>query len=226
MVRFPITTRKLFLALFSLFFSVYGQSPDFEARIRAPVWIYIEPVPGHAASDEDKPEYRDIDELARWITAGMIYGWKYEYSPSDRRRNVQEYFTLTPQGSIPEDDPSYSLTDLSIEYPRVSAWAQYTPNDTVVRWKRFWSSVTIQSGKGRGTGERIDGAAGIKAAYTNALKQAVREYARTLEKNKPREIHGEILIRDNPRLYPDAGRFVAEVSVSLTIREIIPWSIF
>ena len=156
----------------------------------------------------------------------MIYGWKYEYRPSDRLRNVAEEFILRPIGAIAEGDPSFSLTGLTAEYPRLTCWAQYAPNETTARWQRHWEGITVRTGKGTGRGERLDGTAGIRAAYEAALLNAVRERARKLEKNKPKEIRGEVLLRPEPRLYADAGQFVADVRVLVSIDELVPWTSF
>ena len=66
----------------------------------------------------------------------------------------------------------------------------------------------------------------LAAKRLDAVRQAVREHARSLEKNKPKEIRGEVLLRDNPRLHADEGWFVADIKVLVNIREIVPYSVF
>lgn len=222
-----------------------------EERIRAPLWVYAEGVPGSGQSGtgpfetgeddtargtgspsgpknpaDDLPPLAQLQELARFVLSGMIYGWRYDYYPSDRLRGVAEEFTLKPIAEISKDDPSFSLTGLTAAYPRLSCWAQYVPNETTARWERHWASVTAKNASGRGSGERIDGAAGIRTAYEKALLNAVREHARKLEKNKPKQVSGQILLRSEPRLFPDAGRFTADIRVVLTIDELVPWRVF
>ncbi len=211
---------------FSVPAALTGQSASQEERIRAPVWVYAEPVPGTAREAAATLPVRELTELSRFVLAGMIYGWKYEYRPSDKLRNVAEEFALRPIGAIEEGDPSFSLTGLTAEYPRLACWAQYAPNETTARWQRHWQGITVRTGKGTGRGERLDGTAGIRAAYEAALLNAVRERARKLEKNKPKEIRGEVLLRPEPRLYADAGQFVADVRVLVSIDELVPWTSF
>jgi len=67
---------------------------------------------------------------------------------------------------------------------------------------------------------------GIKKAYTQAVQMAVREYGRKLEKNKPKEIRGEILLRNDARLFADEGFFVADIRVFINIVEIISYKTF
>lgn len=104
--------------------------------------------------------------------------------------------------------------------------AEYSLDESHSRWITHWDSVLFRTAKGRGTGERVDETLGIRAAYESAVRGAVREHARKLEKNKPKEVIGEVLLRDNPRLFPDEGRFVAEVRVLINVREVVPYRSF
>lgn len=197
-----------------------------EELLRAPVWVYVEGVPGTATPENAEPLLTQLESLSRFVLAGMIYGWKYDYYPSDKTRGVAEEFTITPLGSIEPGDPSFTLTGLTAEYPRLSCWAQYVPNDETARWERHWSSVLYKTGTGRGSGQRTDGVGGIRSAYESALLNAVREHARKLEKNKPKEVTGEVRLRNGPRLFPEAGTFTAAIRVLITVDEVVPWRTF
>lgn len=221
-----------FLALLALFAILPGfrspasaQAANQEEMIRAPVWVYAEPVPGTTAPAAELP-VEELAGLSRFILSGMIFGWKYEYRPGDRLRGVAEEFSIDPIAQIESKDPSFSLTGLSAEYPRLACWAQYEPNEVTARWQRHWEGISVKTGYGIGRGERIEGTEGIRKAYVAALLNAVRERARKLEKNKPKEVRGEILLRRDPRLYADAGQFVADIRVLLSVDEIVGWSTF
>jgi hypothetical protein len=47
-----------------------------------------------------------------------------------------------------------------------------------------------------------------------------------MEKNKPKEITGELLLRDNPRLFPDEGLFIAEVRTVIHIESVVPYRLY
>jgi hypothetical protein len=222
----PQMTKPLLLAAALAFFLAppLPSAADTEKTLRAPVWVYLEQVPGSAA--EGKPPLEKLDETARFIMGGMVYGWKFSYTPSDRTRGVAEEFSLEPVLKIPSGDPRLDLSEIRAAYPRLACQAEYRLDASLARWTARWSSVLFRSSKGRGTGERTAEAAGILAAYTNAVRQAVREDARKLEKNKPKEIRGEVLLREDPRLFADQGLFVAEVRVLIDLKEIIPYSAF
>lgn len=212
-----------------LFFFVYAFVVSESPRIlRAPVWIYLESVPGlFDDTDNQKiPPIQEIDEMARFILSGMSSGWNFAYTPSDRRRNVQEEFSLQPIQAITAGDPRFSMDSLTPAYPRLTCWAQLSVDEAVSRRLEYWSSIRFSSGRGRGTGERIAESRGIRDAYTNAILNAVRNHARALEKNKPKEVIGEVLLREGPRLYADQGLFIAEVRVLIYIRKIVPYSVY
>lgn len=196
---------------------------------RAPVWVYLETVPGSMTEEEllrKAPPIRELDRIARFVMGGIVYGWKFSYTPSDKKRNVSEQFSLVPIMEIGESDRRFAMTEVTPDYPRLTCWAVFKAGDAEKRREEYWNSVTIKSASGRGTGERADEADGVIAAYRNAIMAAVRSRAQSQEKNKPQEIRGEALLRNMPRLYADEGYFVAEIKVLVNIREIIPYATF
>lgn len=197
--------------------------------IRAPVWVYLESVPGKLTEEEilaKTPPVQELDKIARFVLGGMLYGWKFSYTPSDSVRNVSEFFFMEPIKEIPMDDTRFTLLNIKPEYPRLSCWAEFTLDESLSYWTFYWASVLFKTANGRGRGERTEETEGIKTAYTQAVMLAVREYARKLEKNKPKEIVGEVLLRENPRLFADEGYFVADIRVLINMKQLIPYRIF
>ncbi len=201
-----------------------GASSAEDTIVRAPVWIYFEPVPG--ATETPPPPAEDLRAVARYVLGGMIYGWRFSYTPSDRARRVEESFSLEPIAEISPDDPLLRIREPIAEYPRLYAWAEYPLDEARARRVRGWSSVLYPTAKGRGRGERVAGAGGIKAAYEAAALNAVRELARKRTKNKPREVRGEVLLRESPRLFADQGWFVAEVRLFANLEAIDPYAAY
>ena len=80
--------------------------------------------------------------------------------------------------------------------------------------------------KGVGEGLRKNETEGVKTAYINAIKKAIKEHVRKSEKNKPKEIIGEVLIKNSPRLFCSSGLFKAEVELYINIKEIVPYTAF
>lgn len=217
-----VTIPFAFLLAFLIPLTSFAEAPRI---LRAPVWVYLEKVPGSDA-EELPPPIENLRAVARFVMGGMVYGWKFTYTPSDRARGVNEEFTLAPIMEIDKVDGRLTLDGITPKYPKLSCWAQYALDGSHARWNAYWDSVLFASSSGRGSGERKDETDGIRTAYTRALLSAVREHGRKLEKNKPKEIIGELLLRDEPRLFPDEGRFVADVDVLINIKEIVPYTAF
>ena len=215
--------------------------------VRVPIWVFLESYPAtgfdgegaqtitNAGTDNDPaggerpaklPPAEDLRSVARFVLGGMVFGWRFEYVPSDRTRRVEEVFTLEPIAEIRDEDPRFSLSGVDPAYPRVSAWADFLMDETTARRSMYWKSVQFRSADGRGYGALERDSAGIRDAYADAVRAAVRSYARKLEKNKPKEIRGEVLLRENPRLFTDEGRFVADITVLVNIQETVPYALY
>lgn len=206
--------------------SYSGSGPAGERIVRAPVWVYLEPVPGNLATGETNPvvpPLAELENLSRFVLEGMVFGWRVVYTPPDRARAVEEYFEMVPLARLPEQDNRLKLTELRARYPLLETWAELTLDEATARHIDRWQSVLFRTVQGRGTGERTAEAEGIRDAYRAAVLNAVREHARTLEKNKPKEIHADVLLRGEPRLHTGQGRFVANLRLILHVREIVPY---
>ena len=63
-------------------------------------------------------------------------------------------------------------------------------------------------------------------AVRNAIKDAVRAYFRTKIKNKPKEIRGRVLLRREPLIGIDAGRYKVQLDFFLETDKIVPYTQF
>lgn len=224
----PFRMKHLFLSLLLLYSYQYSIAENAQV-VRAPVWVYLESVPGTSTNEARQtkiPPIQELDEISRFILGGMIYGWTFSYTPSDILRNVKEYFSMQPVQVIAHNDPRVFLSNIKPDYPHLSCWAEFTIDETLALWTSRWSSIMFKSGKGRGKADRSEEMQGIKKAYSQAVLQAVREHARKLVKNKPKEIKGEVLLRDNPRLLVDEGSFIVDIRVLISIKELVPYQTF
>lgn len=216
------------LLLFSAFFGIPENSaaqirPETEAKtVSATVWVYTEQTPGNTAYVPEE----ELQRLARFVLSGMVFGWRFDYTPADSARRVSEYFSLVPIAEIPAGSARLSFSCTETSGPRQYCRAEYIPDAAAANGSAFWNSVLFRSCKGRGSGERIAETGGIFQAYENAVKNAVHEYARTQEKNKPKEIRGEIKFKQEPRLFTDSGRFVVDAEFLIHIRETVPYTVF
>jgi len=209
--------------------SYSGSGTNDALIIRAPVWVFLESQPGVMDNDTQGtrlPPRKALAELSKTIMEGMVYGWKFSYTPFDKRRAVAEEFELEPLQSILSNDSRLSVTELRPQYPYLYCWAEYRVTDAVALHRTEWVRINYITGKGSGSAERKLEIEGIRQAYRNAALAAVRGYLRKNIKNKPKTVHGEMLIKDNSRLYVSGGKFTAELTVYLYIKEVIPYEIF
>lgn len=208
----------------------YSGSEAGEALIiRAPVWVFLEPQPGVMDNDTQVtrlPPRKAIAELSKTIMEGMVYGLRFSYTPFDKRRAVAEEFELEPLQSILSNDSRLSVTELRLQYPYLYCWAEYRVTDAIALHRTEWIRINYVSAKGSGSAERKLEIEGVRQAYRDAALAAVRGYLRKNIKNKPKSVSGEMLIKDNPRLYVSGGKFTAELTVYLHIREVIPYEVF
>lgn len=195
---------------------------------RIPVWVFLETTPG--ATNENArasmPPKKALKEVSSFLLSGLVFGWEFSYTPYDKRRNVDEYFEIKPKYEIAITDEALTITDLTAAYPYLYCYAEYQADELVTKRQHTWKSISYKTVQGSGAGERSDEVKGIYDAYINATKDAVRRYARTITKNKPREVRGQLLIRNNPRLFMTSGRFNASLEMYIYMEKIIPYEVF
>ncbi len=227
--RFPLILIVLFISL-SLFPQerIY-QTEGAENLLRIEIWSLLETEPGREIESSSTFYDNSVNELktvAPFVLEGMIYGWDFSYSPSDTQRKADEYFEFTPRGVILKGDERLSFKDPRIENERFYVWLEYMRSAEMMAQKRAWDSVIFPKISGTGRGKIENGTEGIIQAYREALKNAVRSYARGIEKNKPKEIRGSVLLIKNPRLYIDSGAYTADLDFFLQVGKIIPYALY
>ena len=197
-------------------------APAIPQRARATVWVYPEQMPGNAPLSPRE----ELEKLAAFVLSGMVFGWRFEYAPADRSRGVQSYFSLEPLGEISPSSAGFSVSGIEARGARLYCRAEFAFDEAAFNSARLWNSVAFRSCRGRGYGEREDEAAGIFAAFENAIRSAIHEHARGQVKNRPKEIRGEIKFKEEPRVSATSGRFVADAEFLINIKEIVPYSVF
>lgn len=230
-VKYYIAYFPLLLCAISLCYtdSYTGSHPNEELIVRAPIWVFLEPQPGVMDNDEQgtrMPPLKALTAVSKTIMEGMVYGWKFSYTPSDKRRGITEEFELIPLKPILENDTRLSVTDLRVRYPYLYCWAEYRVTAAASLHRIEWIHINYGRAKGSGSAERKKEIEGVRQAYRNAAQCAIRSYLRKNIKNKPKTIIGEMLIKDNPRLFVSGGMFTAELTVYLHIKEVIPYEVF
>ncbi len=225
---------SLVLCFFFISFTLKGQSSPpltegAENLLRIEIWSLLEPEPGREIRTSDifyEHAVNELKKLAPFVLEGMIFGWNFIYTPSDKLRNVEEYFEFSPKIAFQKGDPRLSFKDPRIENERCYVWLEYVLSPVMLSQKNAWESVVYPKISGTGKGRVSEGIEGIIRAYEQALKHAVRSYAQGIEKNKPKEIKGTVLLIKNPRLYIDAGFYTADLDFFLQVSTIKPYTMY
>lgn len=240
---------KKFVLLQILFFipmiSLFAQTPSFLEKIRIQLWADLDVYPEYAADfalsekSEDSQESQtkngiftypinQIKDTAPFLINGMLYGWDFIYTPSDKARGVEEYFEfieIQPSSMI-ENQIAYSSPLVEIEKNQFSCWCEYVRTSAQIQNYKMWSTITNPIIRARGYGPVDKGFEGIKLAAQDAIKTAVREYYRGKIKNKPKEITGSVLIRSEPLLGIDSGRYAINLDFFLECGRIKEYTSF
>lgn len=167
-----------------------------------------------------------IKEITPFLLNGMIYGWEFVYVPSDKARKVDEYFEIKVIQDIEKSTNQIVYSSPWVEDNRFCCWVNYERTDHQIQLYNLWASINNPSIQGRGYGSIEKGFDGIKEASEDALKNAVREYYRGKIKNKPKEITGKVLIRKNPVIGINQGRYVINLDFFLECGKIKEYSQF
>lgn len=223
-----------------------AQDLDVVLRAEFPVDLYTVPSEGpfHGVAEPDwLPVLPDdqaaaalLDE-ARWVFAGMVWGFDFSYTPLDRARALAERFDISERGGIAWGDPSMSPVKARVEDLTLYATVQWVP-DTVARAElAAWSSADYVSAQGRGSAAAILGVEDTtvegrlipgrllarRAAVVDACREALRAYLRSIERSKPREVRGSFSLAAVPRVILASGEYVASVRLRVSISEVISY---
>ena len=239
-----LTKRNLFLLLiFTFMISLSAQTPSFLEKIRIQLWGDLDVYPEYAAefahADEEDGQSQgkngiftypinQIKDTAPFLINGMLYGWDFIYTPSDKARGVEEYFEFIEKepSSLIKNQIVYSSPLVEIEKNQFSCWCEYVRTTAQIQNYKMWSTITNPVIRARGYGPVELGFEGIKLAAQDAIKTAVREYYRGKTKNKPKEITGSVLIRSEPLLGIDAGRYAINLDFFLECGRIKEYTSF
>jgi len=231
--RIPLILLLLFMTV-CLPLAVSGQELSQRERIQLMLWADLDAYPESAATEKtahpsdsvfDYP-IRRLKELAPYLLTGMVYGWDFSYTPSDRVRGVSEYFECTEVHPLGDAAVGIIYKKPWIENNRLYVWIEFARTADMQNTLRYWESVIHPKVQGTGRGNISEGFDGIKTACREALKDAVRSYYRQQIKNKPKEIDGKILISGIPRLTMESGQYVVELDFFLVTGTILRYTQF
>ena len=192
------------------------------------IWCELEPMIYDEAEYPRSPETaaRLLLDEGRIYLSAMLYGYRFIYTPLDRARQVKEIFALEPIAEIGWGDPNLKIVYTKIRDGRVYGKLAYTLQGYQSERRHSWESNTVESVSGRGEESLLTGETAKIGAFQEAVKQAIREYARQRIYSKPREISGEVLLWSSPRTILDAGAYWTTVKIKIFLKNHRPYTIY
>jgi len=230
--------KKYKAIILSLLFSIplFAQNAVTMPKLKIYLWSFLENEPSlELKVDYPEEEFytyaiRQLKKIAPYVFEGMIFGYNFDYTPYDKTRNVSEFFEVQFNNkdfiANSEIGKNIKFTDPKIEDNILHCWAeiQLTEdlNNRIIRNQ----SVIVKKIHGIGNGKLKDQEQGIYQAFENAIKDAVRNYARSITKNKPSEITGKVYISKEPRIYIKHGQYYADIEFYLEDLKIYAYESF
>ncbi len=161
---------------------------------------------------------KHIRTLISEVLAGMIYGYSFSYTPSDKARAVEEQFTLTPVGSVSFKDENLSVVNTDIHNASLFVLSRYNLSTAQVRRAQLWNTSTVYPTMGTGLAMLDNSSADAKIdALYDAIRDAVRRRLRSQLANKPKEVQGTVRIAKNPLFVRKGQSYVSKVKVDMMI---------
>lgn len=123
--------KLIFPAIFALqILSLPSQEVSFEKNIRIALWASTEAFPGidgfQKKDDLNVLPIAKIRQTAPFILSGMIYGWNFDYTPYDKKRNVKEYFDFSQvQELSPQEISRIKYASPWIKEQKLNVWVEY-----------------------------------------------------------------------------------------------------
>lgn len=228
--------------------AVSAAAQDLDVLLRAEFPVDLSPVPPvQAFGGVPDPAYRPampqgdasvaLLEEARWTFSGVVWGFDFSYTPSDRARAIEERFQTSPRGALAWGDPGLKVSSLRIDGSVLYATVAWSPDAFARAELAAWSGADYVSFQGRGVApaivgvsdELVDGrlvpgkALARRAAILDAAREALRAYLRTIERSKPREVRGYFSFAAPPRLIQASGSYTATVRLRIRVGEVISY---
>jgi len=165
-------------------------------------------------------------EEARVLLSGMVYGWSFDYIPTNRMRQVGESFTLTPIAQIPWGSPRLRVIETETVDTRLWARASYSMDDAESARRASWESSTADLSQGEGKSGVMNGPDAKTQSFQDAVRDAIRMDLRTRYLDAPRQIRGDVVLWEDPMAAVRSGMYRTVVKVKIVVRELVPYRIF
>lgn len=197
--------------------------------LRHEFWTEVAPKPEFEVDPEPfdpaKPTQAILAEAA-WVYSGMIRGFSVSYVPYDKARGIPESMDVKPLAREAIAPGELTRGESRIIKNSFRAYVEYAPSQAEIRLYESWRGAAFPAAGGQGRARLTGGSAARIAAMEDGLKDAVREYARTQVKNKPKAVRAVAAFERPPSVIVRAGEYLARVRIRIGIEEIVPYAAY
>ncbi len=225
--------KRFFATFLFLFFAFFcsAEIPDFKENIQIQIWSELDAFPELKEAQNVESGVFDysiqrLKDVAPFLVNGMVYGWNFTYTPSDKLRNVKEYFEVEPIGKINVEENRIVFENPWIQDNLVHIWVKYKRTPEEMFSYKAWNSINVKKAQGAGSASVKLGFEGITEAAKNAVRDGIRNFYRPIIKNKPKEITGKLIIRKEPQIGIIEGRYSVKLDFFLETDRIIKYTMF
>ncbi len=177
------------------------------------------------ATDEER-FMRLLAAEAGDIFSGLLYGYRWEYTPADPHRGISDRFSLAPIASIASGDPRLRVREAREERQVLYARFDYFPEQWQIDRLYAWRGALPAQSSGSGRAPYIDGIGARNIAYQRAIKEAIRSRLRVVTRNRPYAASGSLLLLEPPRLIVDNGDYIATAKTAINLDQIVPYPFY
>lgn len=170
------------------------------------------PPPEWKLNEGQAGAYRTLADETAYLYSLRLYGARFTYIPGDARDGVEDRFSMELLGRIPDGDPRLTVTDLWFEGRELFIHTRYALEESQAARLRALESTVYPVGGGWGEASVLE-EEGRLMAVEAAVRQSIRHYWQPREHNRPREITGQVFLRDFPRFGIKQGNHHASVMV-------------
>ncbi len=176
----------------------FSLSKDFTYFYKEGEDFPLPPPPEWYLSEGQKTLYRTLLEDVRFLYSLRIYGARFRYTPGDTRDGVTDLFEWELAGEIEWGDPALSVTDLWFEGEEIYIHVRYELSPTQAARLEAWESPVFPVSGGWGEASLLTENT-RREAVRLAVRQSVRNYWQPREYDRPRELSGQVFLREFPR---------------------------
>jgi hypothetical protein len=182
----------------------------------------LPPPPEWYLTTSQKNLYRTLLEDVQFLYSFMLYGAQFLYIPGDATDGVEDRFEWELMGELEWGDPSLKVTDLWFEGDRLYIHVRYYLSPTQAARLEAWESPVYPVSGGRGEYSFLKENS-LPEAVKRAVRQSIRNYWQPREYNRPRELSGQVFLREFPRFRMGEGNEIASVMTRFHFDPIIKY---